>query len=102
MAFDKSNLTLLSQGNGFGHYRYDTLDLHTAVDASGYIGAAADQAAVDMLKVGDTILVVVWATTVRTGTVASYGTHIVVSNDGTNVDLSDVNQDDGAAIADTD
>lgn len=88
MAFDKSNLTLLSQGNGFGHYRYDTMEAHAAVDTAGFFNNADDEI---NLAVGDIIDVVVWGTAVRTGTISTYGRHIVneVTAAGA-VDVSDV------------
>lgn len=87
MAFDASQLTLLTGGNGFGLYRYDTLDALTAVDDNGYMNNSDD--AVD-LNVGDVIEVVVWATAVRTGTISDVGRHIVMQVDATTgaVDLS--------------
>lgn len=88
MAFDKSNLTLLSQGNGFGHYRYDTLDTNADVDSAGYFNNSDDEI---NLAAGDLVDVVVWATAVRTGTIAAYGRHIVNSVTAAGVvDVSDV------------
>ena len=85
MAYDNANLTLLANGNGFNLYRYDTLDAATAVDGAGYF----DGQAPNMLNVGDLIFRTTWSTAVRTGTVSSAGWHIVLSNDGTTVDVSD-------------
>lgn len=86
MAYSSSDLTLMSQANGYGHYRYDTLDIHATVDSAAYFTGDA----INMLKVGDLIDVVVWTTAVRTGTISTYGRHIVNSSDGSAVDVSDV------------
>lgn len=87
MAYAAANLTRMAGGNGFSLFRYDTLDAHAAVDTAAYF--STDEA-IAMLKVGDIIDVVVWATAVRTGTISTYGRHIVLSNSGTAVDVSDV------------
>lgn len=76
----------MGQANGYGHYRYDTLDNHATVDGAAYFTGDA----VSMLKVGDIIDVIVWSTAVRTGTISTYGRHIVNSNTGSAVDVSDV------------
>lgn len=98
MAYTAGNLVQMSYGNGFGHYRYDTLDAAATVDGAGYFNNSDDTL---NLAVGDIIDVVVWATAVRTGTISDLARHIVVSvdSDGT-VDLSDDTL--GATIADTD
>ena len=72
--------------NGYGHYRYDTLDTHADVDTNTYF---TDES-LDMLKAGDIIDVVVWATAVRTGTISTYGRHIVMDSNGTTADVSNV------------
>lgn len=60
-------------------YVYTTTEAHTAVDASGYFNDIAD-----ILNVGD--MIIVHGATGGTRTVTM---HIVVSNDGTTVDVSD-------------
>jgi len=60
-------------------YVYTTTEAHTAVDASGYFNDIAD-----ILNVGD--MIIVHGSTGGTRTVTM---HIVVSNDGTTVDVSD-------------
>lgn len=87
MAYTSGNLTLLSGGNGFCHYRYDTTDTAATVDGDGYFNNDDDTL---ILRVGDLITVVVWGTAVRTGTISDVSMHIVavVDSDGT-VDLSD-------------
>lgn len=88
MAFDNKQLTLISSVNGFGLYRYDTLDAHATVDSDGYFNNSDDTV---ILRVGDIIDVVVWATAVRTGTVSTYGRHVVLSvSDAGVVDVTDV------------
>lgn len=88
MAYTPGNLVRLSGGNGFAHYRYDTLDAHADVDTNGYFNNEDDDL---NLAVGDIIDVIVWATAVRTGTIGTYGRHIVnaVAASGA-VDLSNV------------
>ena len=97
MAFEKSNLTLLSHGNGFGHYRYDTVDTHADVDSSGYFNNAADEI---NLSIGDLVDVVVWGTAVRTGTISTYGRHIV--NDVTAAGVVDTSDVTVGVVTDTD
>ena len=88
MAFSTSELALIGYANGFARYRYDTLDTHATIDSSGYFNNSDDQV---KLRVGDIIEVVVWATAIRTGTISTYGTHIVLSVSAAGVvDTSDV------------
>ena len=88
MAFSTSNLALIQHVNGYNHYRYDTLDAHTAVDAATYFNNSDDD---QNFAIGDIIWVIVWSTAIRTGTISTYGTHIVnaVSTAGV-VDTSNV------------
>ena len=60
-------------------YVYTTTEASTVVDGSGYFNAIAD-----ILNVGD--MIIVHGATGGTRTVTM---HIVVSNDGTTVDVSD-------------
>ena len=87
MAATPLDLALVSSVNGFGLYRYDTLDALTAVRVDGYFNNVDDDL---NLAVGDMLEVVVWATAVRTGTISDVGRLIVmaVGADG-DVDLSD-------------
>ena len=89
MAFNAADLSLMSLANGFKHYRYDTLDPHATVDGAGYFNNNDDNL---NLAVGDLIDVVVWATAIRTGTISTYGRHIVnaVTAATGSVDTSDV------------
>lgn len=99
MAYTPGNLVLLSSGNGFNHYRYDTLDAATAVDANGYFNNDDDTL---NLAVGDVIDVVVWATAVRTGTVSDAAKHIVVAVDAASGNVNLSNDVLGASVTNTD
>lgn len=74
MAYTAGNLVLMSTGNGFNHYRYDTTDTAVTVDAAGYFNNSDDDL---NLAVGDKIDIVVWATAVRTGTISDWDQVIV-------------------------
>jgi len=87
MAFDTSELALISHVNGYNYYRYDTTDAHTTVDAAGYFNNDDDD---QKMVVGDIIYVVVWSTAVRTGTISTYGTHIVNAVSSGAVDITNV------------
>ncbi len=76
MAYDPGNLSLISSVNGFGFYRYDSLDAVTLGDIDGYFNNSDDTL---NLAVGDMILVVDWTTAVRSGTIAGWGYHIVMA-----------------------
>lgn len=67
-------------------WSYSTLDTHATVDTSGYFNGVAS-----LLRVGDIIDVVVWATAIGTGTVSTYGRHVVLSISAAGVvNVSDV------------
>ena len=87
MAFDTSELALISHVNGYNFYRYDTTDAHATVDAAGYFNNDDDD---QKMAVGDIIYVVVWGTAVRTGTISTYGTHIVNEVSSGAVDTTNV------------
>jgi len=76
MAVDSAYLTLRGSHNGFGDYRYDTMDTAVTVDTAGYFNNSDETL---NLAVGDTIDIVVWATAIRSGTIADVENHIVVS-----------------------
>jgi hypothetical protein len=76
MAYSSGNLTQLNTGNGYSTYRYDSLDAITLVDIAGYFNNSDDDL---NLQVGDMILVVDWATAVRTGTITGWGWNIVMA-----------------------
>lgn len=76
MAYTAGGLVLMATGNGFNHYRYDILaDTHATIDTDGYFNNVDDDL---NLAVGDLIDAVVWVTAVRTGTISTYGRHIVL------------------------
>ena len=85
MAFVDSNLTQLSTGNGFTLWHYSTTDTIATVNSDGYFNTA-----VKLLGVRDLIIV----SDTNTPTMNFC---IVLSNDGSAVDISD-----GTAIAETD
>ena len=95
MAYASANLAILGDANGFTHWRYDTLDTHATVDSAAYFTGEA----LNMLNVGDLIDVFVWSTAIRSGTISTYGPHVVLSNDGTTVDVTDVTV---GVVSDTD
>jgi hypothetical protein len=97
MAYTAGNLALVSHGNGFNRYRYDTTDALTDVDASGYFNNSDDTL---KLQVGDLIDVVVWDT-VRTGTPSDVGLVIVLSVSAAGV-VDTSNDLLGATVTDTD
>ena len=76
MAYTAGGLSLISSVNGFGLYRYDSLDTLADVDGSGYFNNADDNL---KLGAGDIIHVFDWDTAVRTGTIADMGTFIVMT-----------------------
>lgn len=80
MAFDRANLTAIARGNGFTLWHYTTTDSAADVDLSGYFNAAVNE-----LGVGDLVLRV----TTSSGNVSTAGFHIVMTNNGTVVDMSD-------------
>ena len=85
MAFVDSNLTQLSTGNGLTLWHYSTTDTIATVNSAGYFNTA-----VKLLGVRDLIIV----SDTNTPTMNFC---IVLSNDGSAVDISD-----GTAIAETD
>lgn len=81
MAFNADNLMLVAgskAGSAPQMWTYKTNDLGTAVDGSGYFNSAAS-----VLKVGDLIYVYADA-----DSSATFGLHIVTSNTGTVVDVT--------------
>lgn len=87
MAYTAGGLALISSVNGFGLYRYDSLDAATIVDGSGYFNNADDDL---NMAVGDLIWVYDWATAVRSGTITDVSLHVVTSVSAAGVvDVSD-------------
>tara|TARA_B100000963_G_C22054705_1_gene421164 strand:- start:133 stop:417 length:285 start_codon:yes stop_codon:yes gene_type:complete len=83
MAFSRSGWGTLG-GQAFAGtlpalYVYTSTDAHTAIDAAGYFNDLADT-----LVVGDMIMI-----HGATGGTRTVTMHIVVSNDGTDVDIGD-------------
>lgn len=83
MAFDRTNIALADAGQNSGlprRWSYTTTDTDTQVSTSGYFNNAAD-----LLSVGDVV-------TVNADTDGSpvYGRVLVNANDGTTVDVSDI------------
>lgn len=85
MAFDKANLSPIGYGNGQTLWYYKTTDAPGVVDTAGYFSGEA----VDMMKVADVVLVVQVDDVVAPAVVTTAGHHVVNSNDGTTVDVTD-------------
>lgn len=83
MAFSASEMVLVAQGNNYKLYMYMTTDAAGTIDTSGYFDAFANQ-----LDVGDVIKVVTVDDVLDPGTVSGVSEHVVTSNDGTTVDVS--------------
>ena len=66
MAYIAGDLVLLNSVNGYGLYRYDTLDTIQTVDTGGYFNNIDDTL---NLAPGDIIEVITWTTALRTGTI---------------------------------
>ena len=91
MAYIGTDMALISSVNGFGLYRYDTLDASVTVDGNGYFNNVDDNL---NLVVGDIIEVVSWTTAIRTGTVNDVSRLIVltlVANDSPLAEKGQVN-----------
>lgn len=92
MAFAAGRLTLIRDLGPVGYYHYLTEDAPATVDTAGYFNGASGQ-----LNVGDVILVEQVDDDGAPGSVTALGHHVVTSNAGGVVDVSDA-----AAIATTD
>lgn len=95
MAFILANLAPLgstsTRGKAPSHFTYATLDTHATVDGAGYFNSAvAYDGAYNILNLGDVIHVVVWATAIGTGTISTYGTHIVNGKASGTLDVTNV------------
>lgn len=89
MAFDINYLVPITEQSKKGvastRWSYWTLDATTTVDGAGYFNNASK-----LLAVGDIIDRVTWSTAIGAGgTISTYGTHIVNSNTGGVVDVTD-------------
>ncbi len=81
MAFDSANLACHGHANGFGLYRYDSIDSLILIEAAGYMNNLDDNC---NLAKGDEVHVYSWTTAVRTGTlnrVQMMGVTNVIAND---------------------
>jgi len=88
MAYSAAGLSKMAEMgvNGCTLWAYFTLDAAATVAASGYFTGSA----VDMLRIGDLIIRETVGGTVAVPTsVTTWGIHVVLTNDGTTVDLSD-------------
>jgi hypothetical protein len=80
VAYQSSNLSVLSYANGFTLWHYRTPDLAADVDNVGYFNAAADA-----LHVGDFVFV-----NAGLGATPTHGVMVVVANDSGVVDLANL------------
>ena len=76
MAYIAADLAQITSLNGYGYYRYDTLDTPVTVETAGYFNNTDDTL---RLAIGDKIEVWTWATATRTGTLSRYG-EVAVTN----------------------
>ncbi len=76
MAFITADLALISSVNGYGLYRYDTLDQLDVVEDAGYFNNVDDD---QVLGKGDYILALTWATALRTGTLSESKPFVVTN-----------------------
>lgn len=88
MAFTKANFQPIGgqakRGVAPQHYSYATLDSAATVDSSGYFNEVYN-----LLEKGDVIHRVTWSTAIGTGTVSTYGTHLVLDKASGVIDVSD-------------
>jgi hypothetical protein len=84
MAYNAQYLTLMAHGAGQQWWSYRTDDAPAAVDSAGYFTGEA----VAMLKVGDLIFVQQVDDPAAPSSVSAAGWHLVLSNDGSTVDVS--------------
>ena len=81
MAYTAGGLSQISSVNGFGLYRYDSLDDVDLVEDAGYFNNLDDSL---NLAIGDVIFAFDWTTAVRTGTLNAVKAFVVtnvISND---------------------
>lgn len=95
MAFDITNFQPVGgqgrKGKAPQIFSYSTTDAHATVDGAGYFnGGTAYGGVYEMLEKGDVIYVTVWGTAVGTGTVSTYGTHVVKDKASGTVDVTNV------------
>lgn len=86
MAYIAANLSCFGTVNGFTLWVYDTTDTHASLDTAAYFTGDA----LNMLKVGDLVLVRVFTTAAKVA-ISTMGFHIVKDVVvGTSIDVSDV------------
>ncbi|MGD1878329.1 MAG: hypothetical protein ACFB13_12630 [Kiloniellaceae bacterium] len=95
MAYNAKYLTLMAHGAGQQWWSYRTADTPAMVDTAGYF----TNEAVGMLKVGDLVFVQQVDNPAAPSSVTAAGWHLVLSNDGTTVDVSNAT---AVAITDAD
>lgn len=95
MAYNAKHLTLMAHGAGQQWWSYRTADAPAAVDSSGYFTGEA----IGMLKIGDLIFVQQVDDPAAPASVTAAGWHLVLSNDGSVVDVSNAT---AVSTADTD
>lgn len=95
MAYNAKYLTLMAHGAGQQWWSYRTADTPANVDSAGYFTGEA----VGMLKVGDLIFVQQVDNPATPGSVSAAGWHLVLSNNGSTVDVSNAT---AVATSDTD
>ena len=84
MAFSASEMVLMAIGNNHKLYHYMTTDAAATVDTSGYFDNFADQ-----LDIGDVVKVITVDSVSAPTSVSGASEHIVTSNSGTVVNVSD-------------
>ena len=82
MAYDPNNLSALAYANGFTLWHYKTGDAATAVDSAGYFDAS-----VNMIRTGDFLFA-----NVDLDDSPQHGLFVVLSNDGTTVNVANLTQ----------
>ena len=95
MAYNAKYLTLMAHGAGQQWWSYRTADTPATVDSAGYFTGEA----VGMLKVGDLVFVQQVDDPAAPGSVTAAGWHLVLSNDGVTVDVSNAT---AVAVSDAD
>ena len=88
MTYDPNELTIWSSGLSEQYHtfhQYDTTDSVATVRAANYITDAEARG----MAVGDLVLVRVWDTTVRSGTLSAFQIMVVLSVGSSGADLSD-------------
>lgn len=96
MAYDTAELRCVRaglSGGGRNEWQYDTIETVATVRVTGYISDGVARG----MQVGDKVDVLVWDTSVRSGTLAARSVLTVVSKGTASVDLSD-----GTALSLTD